>query len=840
MSPRALTALTSSLGATLLLTLTLTLTLDPPLGFAESGRRHIAVLDFKNSAQLNTFEVTSLTSIVRGSASRLGGFKVMTKENVTELLPPGTRLEDCVGTCEVETGRLLGAAFIVTGEVGRVEGKIQLSLRLFNTAKGNLLAQEVLISDSVLGLQQKLAGASMSLFSKLSADMISSDVSLGSTVFLTVSPPGVSLELNDSPLSLDQFKKKGAGHLLRLKPGTYTLRGSASGYLDQEERFVLTQGSVYEVRLQLNKALKRDTSCDPADKSCRGEVQVFTQPPGATLWVDGKKTAYLSKPSRRDPTLGNVTLTLPPGEHVIEARLPQHLPAQARIVLKKDDLNQELKERPLKMTPNFGQLSIESQPTGATVFIDNKMVGQTPWSEDRIVAGPHKVRLFLAEYQTHNEIMVVDRGRSLKERVTLTPTFSTIEVVVREEGRPIPEASVMLDQRLIGRTDREGARSLGRVPEGQRQLQITHPLYEPWVKPMTAEAGQNEVIEVELKPAYGLLSVSVKGQISADVSWDGEPLGAAPIVKKRVASGNGRLVVTPYDQQKYKVFERRVGLGPKDHQEVTATCTSRQGRVTILTDPSEADLIIDGVNRGTSPLKLDLFQGEHTLIARYPDYAESERTLKVVEGESQRVRVELSADPSVKVTCDPSGAVYLDGQQVGPSPQVITRKPGGYEVACQLNGLWERKRVTLSGRQEEVRLRILPSRLKALASERSSKRTRALITGISALALTGSSLYFGLVSLPDDLDARDAALGALDADRAWALDEDAQASSDLSLYFGVGAGVLALWSAYDLFTAPAPVRYKTDAGVTSRSPRPSRSWTPVFSLSGGVGVGGVW
>ena len=75
MSPRALTALTSSLGATLLLTLTLTLTLaltlDPPLGFAESGRRHIAVLDFKNSAQLNTFEVTSLTSIVRGSASRL-------------------------------------------------------------------------------------------------------------------------------------------------------------------------------------------------------------------------------------------------------------------------------------------------------------------------------------------------------------------------------------------------------------------------------------------------------------------------------------------------------------------------------------------------------------------------------------------------------------------------------------------------------------------------------------------------------------------------------------------------------------------------------------------------
>ena len=98
--------------------------------------RRIAVLDFKNQANLTSFEISAFTGLVRASASQLSGYIVMTTENIRTLLPPDKALEDCIGECEVETGRMLQAAFIVTGEVGRVEGFLQLSMRIFNTQQG--------------------------------------------------------------------------------------------------------------------------------------------------------------------------------------------------------------------------------------------------------------------------------------------------------------------------------------------------------------------------------------------------------------------------------------------------------------------------------------------------------------------------------------------------------------------------------------------------------------------------------------------------------------------------------------------------------------------------------
>ena len=201
----------------------------------------IAVLEIKNSAQLSPFEISILTNEVRGVASKLSGFMVMTKENIDVMLPEGVNVEDCVGKCEVETGRKLGAAFIVTGEVGRIEGQLQLSIRLFNTAEGDLLGQEVVSGSSVREMQSQLKEASNTLFSLLNQSVVSSNVESGSTVFLVLNPPNLRLKLNKTALSKGSLQAKKGGFLLRLKPGKYILRGSASGYLSQEEEFVLTQ-----------------------------------------------------------------------------------------------------------------------------------------------------------------------------------------------------------------------------------------------------------------------------------------------------------------------------------------------------------------------------------------------------------------------------------------------------------------------------------------------------------------------------------------------------------------------------------------------------------------------
>ena len=85
----------------------------------KKAKERIAVLDLRNRSGAKDSEVLYLTSLLRQAASRLptSRFSVMTKNNILVLLPPNTKLEDCVGTCAVDTGRRIGAQWILVGEV---------------------------------------------------------------------------------------------------------------------------------------------------------------------------------------------------------------------------------------------------------------------------------------------------------------------------------------------------------------------------------------------------------------------------------------------------------------------------------------------------------------------------------------------------------------------------------------------------------------------------------------------------------------------------------------------------------------------------------------------------
>jgi len=95
----------------------------------------VALLDFKVDKAikaLSSSELAYLMDLFKSTmASRHSEEVVLvTKENITTLLPPDTTLEDCVGECVVETGRTLGVDYIVTGYFRR----LFKSVRLFVTA----------------------------------------------------------------------------------------------------------------------------------------------------------------------------------------------------------------------------------------------------------------------------------------------------------------------------------------------------------------------------------------------------------------------------------------------------------------------------------------------------------------------------------------------------------------------------------------------------------------------------------------------------------------------------------------------------------------------------------
>ena len=122
----------------------------------------LAVLEFRGGAVepalLTLLADAARTGALQGAEGR--PLSVMTRENVLVLLEAsGVKLEDCEGACEVETGRRLGVDFLVSGDVAAVERELLVTVRLYETASGVLLASRQIRGATQLGLIADLAEA---------------------------------------------------------------------------------------------------------------------------------------------------------------------------------------------------------------------------------------------------------------------------------------------------------------------------------------------------------------------------------------------------------------------------------------------------------------------------------------------------------------------------------------------------------------------------------------------------------------------------------------------------------------------------------------------------------
>lgn len=127
----------------------------------------IAVLELMNRApqQVSKDEVSYLTNELRTVASYLPSskFLVLTQESLEALIDPSMKLEDCVGSCAVETGRIVGARWILTGEVVRFGSSLRVSLKLHDTKSGHFLKGAAVKGKSVEELEQALHAQALSL-----------------------------------------------------------------------------------------------------------------------------------------------------------------------------------------------------------------------------------------------------------------------------------------------------------------------------------------------------------------------------------------------------------------------------------------------------------------------------------------------------------------------------------------------------------------------------------------------------------------------------------------------------------------------------------------------------
>ena len=125
----------------------------------------LAVLEF--SGPLDATVLMMLSDEVRGVALKAVAehrCSVMTRESMAVILKDMGRGECEEGDCEVETARNIGADFVVSGSVAKIEGSFVATLKLHETARGMLLASARATALTALELIEAIKRSSAELF----------------------------------------------------------------------------------------------------------------------------------------------------------------------------------------------------------------------------------------------------------------------------------------------------------------------------------------------------------------------------------------------------------------------------------------------------------------------------------------------------------------------------------------------------------------------------------------------------------------------------------------------------------------------------------------------------
>ncbi len=109
---------------------------------------------------------------------------------------------------------------------------------------------------------------------------------------------------------------------------------------------------------------------------------------------------------------------------------------------------------------------------------------------------------------------------------------------------------------------------------------------------------------------------------------------------------------------------------------IVASC-SVKSRLTIVSDPEKATVVIDGRRHGRTPLELSMPGGTYRLRLEKPGYGSYSEELRLPDGVTRTLEVELLKHPRIEIASEPAGAVIvLDGKIIGRTPLAVDTSEG--------------------------------------------------------------------------------------------------------------------------------------------------------------------
>jgi len=177
----------------------------------------------------------------------------------------------------------------------------------------------------------------------------------------------------------------------------------------------------------------------------------------------------------------------------------------------------------------------------------------------------------------------------------------------------------------------------------------------------------------------GWIAVESDPVEGAKIYLDGKDTGRkTPATLKGISCGQHTVTV----KKKGFVGEKKiVGVAGGEVVKARVSLATNYAPLEIRTEPTGAEISINGRKAGKSPIRIKrMTAGEHTIVAKMPDYHDTTRKFKLKPGKPLNLNIELRpAFGSIRITAKrvKAAEVFVDGDGLGTTPIELKRIVSG-------------------------------------------------------------------------------------------------------------------------------------------------------------------
>ena len=273
-------------------------------------------------------------------------------------------------------------------------------------------------------------------------------------------------------------------------------------------------------------------------------------------------------------------------------------------------------------------------------------------------------------------VVVCDPKSKHVKTITLAPAFGYISVPA---NATLSGAKVFIDNEYKGTVPFRSER----LKSGPHDVRIMQNKYAP--AQQTVTVADNQTIEVApvLAADFATLTLTtaaeaeiwINDQLRGKGSWTGDLSSGAYTIECRRESHRKtikELAVTP------SMTGQTIPL---------AAPVPIYGMVDISSSPAGADIYIDNVKVGTSPMIIpECLIGSHTVSITKQGYSQFTQTINVAENTTTEVSATLQNGRPITITAADNAIIHIDGTSMGTSTFSGNLAYGQHTVYAELNG----------------------------------------------------------------------------------------------------------------------------------------------------------